>query len=200
MPPPAERAIAPAPLLLPPHRLSSSSASWSTSRPGARCRISRRAAPRIHPMSCGSPSILRSTRSASRGAAEHLPRVDCGIPVIKADRGGQITYHGPGQLIAYLLIDMRRRGLGVRPRADHGAGRDRLARRRWHGSRAACRGARSVCRRCQDRGARPARQERMLLPRAGAQRRHGSRAVSRDRPLRLPGIARNSSARARSNG
>ncbi len=48
------------------------------------------------------------------GRSEHLPRVDCGIPVIKADRGGQITYHAPGQLIAYLLIDLRRRGLGVR--------------------------------------------------------------------------------------
>ncbi len=49
------------------------------------------------------------------GRSEHLPRVDCGIPVIKADRGGQITYHGPGQLIAYLLIDLRRRDLAVRP-------------------------------------------------------------------------------------
>jgi lipoyl(octanoyl) transferase len=49
------------------------------------------------------------------GRAEHLPRADAGIPVIKVDRGGQITYHGPGQLIAYLLIDMRRRGLTVRP-------------------------------------------------------------------------------------
>ncbi|MCB1977484.1 MAG: lipoyl(octanoyl) transferase LipB, partial [Nitrosomonas sp.] len=35
-------------------------------------------------------------------------------PVIKTDRGGQITYHGPGQLIAYLLLDIRRRKLGVR--------------------------------------------------------------------------------------
>lgn len=36
------------------------------------------------------------------------------IPVIKSDRGGQITYHGPGQLIVYLLIDLKRRQLGVR--------------------------------------------------------------------------------------
>lgn len=49
------------------------------------------------------------------GKPEHLPRVDNGIPVVKSDRGGQITYHGPGQLIVYLLLDMRRRGLSVRP-------------------------------------------------------------------------------------
>ena len=36
------------------------------------------------------------------------------IPVIKSDRGGQVTYHGPGQLIAYLMINLRHRGLGVR--------------------------------------------------------------------------------------
>ncbi|MEK9785324.1 MAG: lipoyl(octanoyl) transferase LipB [Gammaproteobacteria bacterium] len=36
------------------------------------------------------------------------------IPVVKSDRGGQITYHGPGQLIAYFLIDLKRRKMGVR--------------------------------------------------------------------------------------
>jgi lipoyl(octanoyl) transferase len=49
------------------------------------------------------------------GKPEHLLRADTGIPVVKIDRGGQITYHGPGQLVAYLLLDMKRRGLGVRP-------------------------------------------------------------------------------------
>jgi lipoyl(octanoyl) transferase len=47
------------------------------------------------------------------GKAEHLLR-ETGIPVVRADRGGQITYHGPGQLVVYLLLDLRRRGLGVK--------------------------------------------------------------------------------------
>ncbi|SFP53575.1 lipoyl(octanoyl) transferase [Nitrosomonas cryotolerans] len=47
------------------------------------------------------------------GKSEHL-LCDNGITVIKTDRGGQITYHGPGQLIAYLLLDIRRLRLGVR--------------------------------------------------------------------------------------
>ena len=52
------------------------------------------------------------------GKAEHLPRIDNGIPVVRTDRGGQITYHGPGQIVAYLLLDMRRRGLSVHGRED----------------------------------------------------------------------------------
>lgn len=36
------------------------------------------------------------------------------IPVIKVDRGGQITWHGPGQLVAYPLLDLRRKNLGIR--------------------------------------------------------------------------------------
>jgi lipoyl(octanoyl) transferase len=44
---------------------------------------------------------------------EHVLR-DNGIPVLKTDRGGQVTYHGPGQLVAYVLLDLARRRLGVR--------------------------------------------------------------------------------------
>ena len=47
------------------------------------------------------------------GRREHLLR-DNGIPAVKVDRGGQITYHGPGQLVVYLLCDLRRAGIGVR--------------------------------------------------------------------------------------
>ncbi len=47
------------------------------------------------------------------GKAEHL-LLPGNIPVIQADRGGQVTYHGPGQFIAYVLIDVRRAAIGVR--------------------------------------------------------------------------------------
>ena len=47
------------------------------------------------------------------GSREHL--LDPGdIPVVQVDRGGQVTYHGPGQLIVYPLLDLGRSGLGVR--------------------------------------------------------------------------------------
>ena len=47
------------------------------------------------------------------GKAEHL-LLPGSIPVIQSDRGGQVTYHGPGQITAYLLLDLRRHKLGVR--------------------------------------------------------------------------------------
>lgn len=47
------------------------------------------------------------------GKPEHLLRLT-EIPVVKTDRGGQVTYHGPGQLVVYLLIDFKRMHIGVR--------------------------------------------------------------------------------------
>lgn len=47
------------------------------------------------------------------GKPEHLI-APTAIPVVPIDRGGQITYHGPGQLVAYVLVDLKRRGYGVR--------------------------------------------------------------------------------------
>ncbi|WED28418.1 lipoyl(octanoyl) transferase LipB [Vibrio sp. DW001] len=47
------------------------------------------------------------------GKEEHLLNTG-DIPVIQSDRGGQVTYHGPGQLVAYFLINLRRKNIGVR--------------------------------------------------------------------------------------
>lgn len=52
------------------------------------------------------------------GKDEHL--INTGdIPVVQSDRGGQVTYHGPGQLVAYFLINLRRKKIGVRELVTH---------------------------------------------------------------------------------
>ncbi|WP_260259151.1 lipoyl(octanoyl) transferase LipB [Vibrio intestinalis] len=52
------------------------------------------------------------------GKAEHL--INTGdIPVVQSDRGGQVTYHGPGQMVVYFLINLRRKKLGVRDLVTH---------------------------------------------------------------------------------
>ena len=52
------------------------------------------------------------------GKPEHLLR-DIGIPLVQIDRGGQVTYHGPGQGVIYLLLDLNRRQLKVRELVRH---------------------------------------------------------------------------------
>ena len=47
------------------------------------------------------------------GRQEHIHN-SSNIPVVKSDRGGQVTYHGPGQIVIYTLINLRRRRLGIR--------------------------------------------------------------------------------------
>ncbi len=47
------------------------------------------------------------------GKPEHL-LLSSNIPLVHSDRGGQVTYHGPGQLVAYFLLDIRRKSMGVR--------------------------------------------------------------------------------------
>jgi len=52
------------------------------------------------------------------GNDEHVFNTQ-GIPVINTDRGGQVTYHGPGQLIVYTLVDLKRAKIGVREMVSH---------------------------------------------------------------------------------
>ncbi|MCE2705644.1 MAG: lipoyl(octanoyl) transferase LipB [Proteobacteria bacterium] len=48
------------------------------------------------------------------GKQEHLLFTNHGIPIINCDRGGQVTYHGPGQLIVYIMLDLKRANLSIR--------------------------------------------------------------------------------------
>jgi lipoyl(octanoyl) transferase len=59
---------------------------------------------------CEHPPVFTQGLS---GKPEHLLK-DIGVPVVQIDRGGQITYHGPGQVVVYLLLDLRRREITVR--------------------------------------------------------------------------------------
>jgi lipoyl(octanoyl) transferase len=48
------------------------------------------------------------------GQGAESPSIQNGIPVVRSDRGGEITYHGPGQVVLYALIDLARRGIKVK--------------------------------------------------------------------------------------
>lgn len=50
---------------------------------------------------------------------QHLHSLSGNIPVVQSDRGGQVTYHGPGQWVGYLLLDLRRLNLGVKTVVAH---------------------------------------------------------------------------------
>lgn len=53
------------------------------------------------------------------GKPEHVLQTTHEIPIIQTDRGGQVTYHGPGQLIGYTLINISRRNIGIRSFVCH---------------------------------------------------------------------------------
>nr|WP_232023375.1 lipoyl(octanoyl) transferase LipB [Thiomicrorhabdus aquaedulcis] len=53
------------------------------------------------------------------GQTEHILQHAPHIPIIQTDRGGQVTYHAPGQLIVYVLVDLKRAHLGVRALVTH---------------------------------------------------------------------------------
>ena len=101
------------------------------------------------------------------------------IPVVRSDRGGQVTYHGPGQLVAYLLFDLRRAKVGVRRIVetleqaviDMLSGASIAAARREDAP--GC-----LRRRPQDRVGRTSRKRRMYVPWGLDQRRSRSLAAS----------------------
>lgn len=54
------------------------------------------------------------TYTLGRNGKEHHILQETSIPIVKVDRGGQVTYHGPGQIVIYLLLDLHRRSIGIR--------------------------------------------------------------------------------------
>jgi lipoyl(octanoyl) transferase len=104
------------------------------------------------------------------GKAEHV--LDAGnIPVVHIDRGGQVTYHGPGQWVAYVLYDLRRAGMTIRDLVE------RLERavinlfgRSWHHRLWRSIGQRGLCGGPEDSCTRFEGESRQELPRFVSQR------------------------------
>ena len=119
------------------------------------------------------------------GKTEHL--LDPGaIPVRRTDRGGQVTYHGPGQLVVYPLIDLKRLGVSIKGYVNmlEQAVIDCLAGFGLDAQRRAGNAGR-IPGRQQDRGPGCAGEKRMLLPRLGAEREDGLGSVPAYQSLRL---------------
>ena len=128
------------------------------------------------------PRVFTLGQAALRGHA----REPGAIPVVRSDRGGQVTYHGPGQLVAYLLFDLRRANVGVRRivEALEQAVIDILKAASFEAARVD--GAPGVYvegRKIAAVGL--ARQQRMHIPRDLDQRRSRSRALCSNRSLRV---------------
>ncbi len=102
------------------------------------------------------------------------------IPVVQVDRGGQVTYHGPGQLVVYPLVDLKRAGLAIRDFIT--------ALERGVIDLAAQFGIRAECRR---------RARRRQLSRPRRERGAGPGAIPPHQSLRLPGPADDAAGRAR---
>jgi lipoyl(octanoyl) transferase len=121
------------------------------------------------------------------GRMEHVLAAGS-IPVIKVERGGQVTYHGPGQIVAYPLFDLRRLGMGVRELVNRIEQAIIDTLEHWNIVAVRRPGAPGVyVGRRQDRRTRIARAPRLLLPRPGLQRADGPGAVRAHQPLRLSG-------------
>ena len=130
------------------------------------------------------------------GKPEHILK-DVGIPIVKIDRGGQVTYHGPGQVVIYLLLDLARLKTKVRELvtaieqavidllAGHGVTEIGLGIPAEPLCRTPGRRARRLCRRRKNRRPRFAHSQRLQLPRCLTQCRYGSFPLCGDQSLRL---------------
>ena len=140
----------------------------------------------------GCSSIRRSTPPAPARRPEEL--IEARFPVHETGRGGQFTYHGPGQRVVYVMLDLKRRGAGRAPLRRDAGGMDHPHARRLQRARRAARGPH---RRLGARGPTRARGTRTRSPRSAsgckrwvtparhrAQRRAGPVAFLRHRAVR----------------